>query len=1232
VGGPSPLDEAARHVLERGAKDATAREKALAGFAAYLFASDVARATSLFAEAHAADPSDPWAIHGQAELARRSLDDRGRVLRSLAICAKAPRHLLCAVGARLLDDFTGRSPGLDRGIEDRAEAALSAGAEGDTAYLLRMAVARIRRNRGDEPAAQEAMSDAGAVSAAVLLGPYSRYHALEFDEAFPPEKGEIRGGDSGPLGAITLRDTRAPDGRYSLFAEPSSADVYYLATEVDVKEGGAFLARASSPSSSVKLFVDGALAAERRAFAAYSPREIVGEMELAPGKHRLLVKLSRGTDRGEISLALARSDGRPASLGFSPSRGVWAAPIPAVQRQTTAFPDARALAAALEPEVGATLAAFVAARDALERDDQGAKALLAELPAKARSAAFLVLRAEAGQADGAVPQRIRAGRAQRDLEDALKLDAQEASAWLRLSIVARSDGRLDEAAAALERARPAAHKGGWRTLLSEARLAQARGVDALADDAAKRALSVEKGLCEALVLRYDFARRLDAVAAADGFLAALEHCPGSHHRAAEHLRLRGDLAGARARLERQAAASPLDPGPRQQAAQVAIAMRDPKAASAQLASLVEAWPHSALYRKRRAEALEAQGDVPGARSEREAALRIDGSDLRLRRSLAVEDGTEILDALSHDGEAALESYLADAPRETSAGVYVLDAAAMEGHADGSITERTHVLAKVVDQRGVGKLAEVHLPAGAEVLTLRTRKRDGRSLEPENLADKDSVSLPGVEVGDFVEYEYLASTASRGPSLPGFAMPKFYFRMADGQIFRSVFEARAPKGHGLAVDAHGMEAPVVSEEGAYDRVTAERRNAEAFVPEPGQPSVDEILPFVQVGAGAGNDELLTSFGDMLIDRTRPTLEIERFAREAAAGKQGLEAVRAVYEKVMQEVKGKEGSLTGSAAATLAQGRGSRLLLLRAALDVLGVRSRLFLVRPFGADPAPYRFPVSELFSSPALEVEVAGQTLLLDPSVRFAPFGRLPVQAEGQDAAILPGVSERLSHFRTRSLSGDDIKKVSLTLTVSPDGVAAGEGEERYEGFEAAYLRSGLERLDEEQRKQAIEAAVSRTFRGASLTSFEVREEERSGTPVVLRYRFSTPGFARVDGNRLVLSHGIYPAGLSRRYVALFERATPLYLGSPERQDLSAEVRLPKGMGLVGPPQSVKLESPFGRFERTEKTAPGQIRITESLSLPMNRVPAARYGELVRFVSAVDKEQAREWVVAAAQGP
>jgi hypothetical protein len=144
----------------------------------------------------------------------------------------------------------------------------------------------------------------------------------------------------------------------------------------------------------------------------------------------------------------------------------------------------------------------------------------------------------------------------------------------------------------------------------------------------------------------------------------------------------------------------------------------------------------------------------------------------------------------------------------------------------------------------------------------------------------------------------------------------------------------------------------------------RRSAERppWSPSPNAPpSGTEQLPFLVVGAGdTGQGGLLTATGDALSARAQRTFEVEAFARAAAARKDRA-------RRRACDLRGGDGPHLGAGrgagahrASTLAQERGSRLWLMKAALEAEGFPARVAMVRTFATDPNPYRFPNEALF--------------------------------------------------------------------------------------------------------------------------------------------------------------------------------------------------------------------------------------------------------------------------------
>ena len=622
------------------------------------------------------------------------------------------------------------------------------------------------------------------------------------------------------------------------------------------------------------------------------------------------------------------------------------------------FPDAATLEAALEPEAGRSLATFLAARDAVGRDVDGARRLVSALGPLPAAAAWNVLSADLALRDRSLPTKVGQGRATRDLEVAIERDPKNVGALLARGLLAVTDQRVDQAVGLAAQARAAHSPVGTPLLSLESRIALAQGVDAQADTLARQSLDQIAGLCEALLVRYDVARRRDAVTNTDALLDAISSCPGEQLRRVSHWKLRGKLDRALAEMRAVRARQPGDISLGTQEADLLVALKRTDEAAALLRSLTALRPRDPSLWKRLGDTLALGKHDAEALAAREQALTLDGSDLSLRRTVErSRTGKEILADYAIDGRKALKAFDARGTNVEGSSVLVVDAAATRAFADGSMVDRVHTVEKVLDQSAIARVAEVQVPQGAQVLALRTLKADGTVLEPESL-DKDTVSLPGVGVGDAVELEYLLAHPSRRAASPGWTAGAFYFQVGGVADDWATYAVLAPRGSGMTVDAHNMPAPTVKTEGQLDVLRAEVRNAPALVPEPNAPpSGTEQLPFLVVGAGdTGPGGLLTATGDALSARAQRTFEVEAFAKAAAAGKSGIDAVRALHAAVMDRIAGRDAGLGLTAASTLAQDRGSRLWLLKAALEAQGFPARVAMVRTFASDPEPV--PVSQ----------------------------------------------------------------------------------------------------------------------------------------------------------------------------------------------------------------------------------------------------------------------------------
>ena len=1232
AGAPVPLE---RPEADRGAARASPRELAAAGFRAWVVRNDPATAQRRFEAALQRGGGDPWARMGAALQARRRLDEVSEVAQLVALVGAAPEHPLAALAARRLGELAEVAPPLAQAVESGLAAAQPR-LRGLAAARARAARALAAAALGQRQRAEALRLENGSVTAWTVAGPFGALHALEIDTPFAPEQGSLPETAPAPPGLppVPSRAVPCPDGALALDGEPPGGDIHYLAADATVARGGEYLLSLGG-TTTLRVFVDGAPVLERRAYAGFPPVTQVIPVALGPGRHHLLVKLGHGSARARVGATLLRVDGQPSDVGFSPTPPGTATPVIRPAPLPAPRQGVRELVAALEREVGPEAARWVAAREALEGDRETAKALLEEALALApASNALLALRGELRHDDATLSERVARGRAETDLDRALAGDPGDAATRLQRTELAVTGERLDDAAALLDglseedAARPPA-------LVARARVARARGLaeraERLADEARRTG-----GDCAALELLLGLAVRRDALARQDDYVAALARCPGGAERVVDHRRRRGDLAGALAAAEEAVRAAPARLEARLARAALRAGSGRPLEAAADLEQLARLWPRDARVPKRCAEYLEAGGDAAGARAERERALLLDGGDLALRRALALEQGKEPLDELDEDGLRAVAAYRAARPRHATSSVTVLDFGAVEAHPGGAYTERVHTVVEARDQRAVDHVGEVSVPPGAELLVARTIKRDGRMLAPEEpLGDKRTLSLPGLEPGDFAEWAWIRTVPSRGAGVPGFSADPFYFR-GDTPLWRSVYVARAPAALGMEADAHHLPAQTPRVQGSEAVLRIERHDVAPALPEPEAAADAEHLPFVQVGAGAGQQALAAAMGDALLESFRPSREVVALAGEIAAAvpadERGGEALpRAAYRRVNELVLGQGGSFGEPASAILSRGRGNRTVLLKSVLDALGVKARVALLREFGRDPAPYRFPRPDLYGYAVIRVEHGGRIHWLDPTTRGTPFGALPGAVRGAEGLLLPGPGEQVATVRAPDGEPEaDRRATRLAIAVEADGSAVVEGSEEYRGVEAAALRASIERIDAQGRREAVEQALARSFRGAALTRLDLDGEGSVEGPLVLRWRARVARWARLEQGRAVVDAPLFPARLAARYVQRATRESPLLVGSEERAELQLVVTLPPGWSAA-PAAATEVRGRFGEYQRRERAEPGRLVREDSYQLRRGRVPAGDYPAFGSFAAAIDAAQQEAMVFLRSDG-
>jgi tetratricopeptide (TPR) repeat protein len=660
----------------------------------------------------------------------------------------------------------------------------------------------------------------------------------------------------------------------------------------------------------------------------------------------------------------------------------------------------------------------------------------------------------------------------------------------------------------------------------------------------------------------------------------------------------------------------------------------------------------------------ALADARYARGERDALQKALIESIRrgaetdgLRGAIELIDGTTELSPYREDGVKVIAQYEASGQTMPGTAARVLDYSAIWVHSDGSARMLEHEIIRIQSREAIQEHAEQQVPRGL-VLKLRTVKRDGSVLEPEFVEGKPTVTMPHLEMGDYIETESIVNLRGDGRGGRTFQGPRWFFREEKVPYWRSEFVVITPKNRPLDVETGGeLAPPQVTDAGAL--VTRRWRvdQSPALPEEPGSAPLAEFIPNVRIGWGLNLADTLARMVDAASDETPRDPRLIRVARTIAfaderspkppaggaarpapadAGAPSRdEQARRIYRWVLanveagRETDGRRVVIGKSGNRTEAFVHLCRLLGIDASYGI--VRDRL---------TAPPRGPMSEAESFNALAVRVdtsggqpgaraAGPVRWMVVREKFAPYGYLPSSLRGQPAVLLrPGAPREV----TPSAGGADGLTSEGVAEVAADGSATLEFRQSFEGKLAIALRSALETLPDARLRDTIEAKLlPQALPGARLDSIEIEHLTDLDEPLVLAMKVRTSNFAQPREGELVISPPflVHLANLA----ALPARETPLYISEQiaTRAVVRLRVKLPPGARVTTRLAPLAAEDAGRTVKVNDRLEKGELVFDRVIDLPAGRVQPDAYRAFQHFARSADAALSRDVVVALGGG-
>jgi tetratricopeptide (TPR) repeat protein len=992
-----------------------------------------------------------------------------------------------------------------------------------------------------------------------------------------------------------------------------------------------------SGQESLRVYLDGEAIWRTDVTDEFPSRRRRVTVPVQPGEHMLEVAMSLPGEKAWLLVRATEADGTPVkATAGAPVRTAGMTGKPVVRRQPWPEP--------MQPVDGRLyrpLRLYLAIDAALaDGDSDFAEQMLPLLDeARAFGEGYLV-KARFERDDPTRSPTISGAREQSTLERSLQLRPDLDAAQLRLLEIMLGRGDDTEAIRALEKLPKNALRG-LRGELLRFEAYRARGNEHLARQALARAQKHNPESCRVLMSKRQIAQELGDVKSEDALAKELSDCGGSIELRARLHETRTEWKQAEALWKEALERSPDDIDALEGLARIAAVQGDDKKASERLLKVLELNPLRAGAHVGLADLAIARGDSKAAREQLGKALsQLPHADplIRTADTLGIPDD---LMSFRVDGLAAIAAYRELTSRSSGAGggakyegvseVLVLDRSVARVYSNFGQRQIVHLVVHLLSKEALDRYGEITVPPGSRVLTLRSVKGSGEIVEPELVQGKEGLELRHLEVGDFVEYEYVHGEDPAGAMPTYVDVSTFRFQSLDIPYHRS--ELLVVHEPSMTLQVEGRKNP--PEEKIEQRKVGERelvvRTFRADeVPrlgvEPGHRSLIDELPNVRVWSSldvkAWGDNLAASI--RYARRTNP--ELRRTVRRIVRGKKDERArLEALWQWVVENVD-EAGDLATGATATLAARRGNRLMLLRAMMEVAGIDSELWLARDrHGPEPLPGGHPMIENYDAAMLAVPQGKRAppLMVIAASKVMPLGYLTPGYAGSQAIRIPlrrGEKSGLVTVPAPPEGLDDGRHWDLSFAVDGSGRGSVKGTITLAGGEAVVWREALREVDRDRVNEVFQQAELGWLRGATLQNLVIKNERDLYEPLKLEFEASAESIGITQGGALVMSSVPLPLNLGARYTQLPRRVTGLVVAYAPRHAAQLRFEL-QGAKFTEVPAPTQIESKFGTFTRKVEGGEGSgaVVLSYDSQLRTGVVDPIAYEELSEFARRVEAE-------------
>ncbi len=589
---------------------------------------------------------------------------------------------------------------------------------------------------------------------------------------------------------------------------------------------------------------------------------------------------------------------------------------------------------------------------------------------------------------------------------------------------------------------------------------------------------------------------------------------------------------------------------------------------------------------------------------------------RLEAALDLVDGATELEPYRIDTATVIREFEHKKQDMSGTAARVLDYSALWIHSDGSSRLLEHEIVRVQTAEAIGDMAEQPLRAG-RFLKLRVLKQDGSVLEPEVVQGKPTVTMPHLEVGDYIETERIESNEGDGRHGVHYIGPRWFFREENIAYARSEFVVISPTDKTLQIETKNDVPPPAITEGSGLTVRRWRVDKSPAAPvEPFGAPITEFLPSVQIGWGVSLDATLRALADSADDLTPIDPRVSKIAEHVVAPlppAARAERAKKLYHWITANVE--EGQESDGRRVVVSK-NGNLWRGYLALCRSLGIQADYAVVQNRLTLPPTGPFSSSMQYTQPLLRVRSEKGDLWLTLGSKHAPFGYVPAEVRGMPAVVFLG--DHMEKTVSPAAGALDRASTEGTATLAPDGSATVDLVQTFQGKYATGLRTVLAQLPERQIRDALEGRLlGSALRGVELVQYHIEGVADPDAPIRIVTRSRARSFAQMVGSTLLVAPPAFTPRLSQ-FATLPVRQTPLLIVESISQDVKISVELPPGASVQTAVTPNKLADGERKVD-VEDSVKGQTLLFERhVTLPAGRIQPNEYPSFLDFTRRADE--------------